>query len=494
MYYSFYGLKENAFKITPDPRFLFLSETHKEALAALVYGLEEGHTFLLLTGKVGTGKTIVLESFRANVDKNVKVIVLANPTLTSDEFYYIMARRFGIEGDSVHKARLLDRLETACDDEVKKRLHTLLIFDEAQTINRDLLEEIRLLSNISTAIIQIFFVGQPEMKERLSQPEFESLDQRIGMRCELRPMDRIETEAYIHSRLRVAGCNSYRSVYKKDALDAIFHYTRGIPRLINTLCDQVLIAGFAQNVRQIQSNVVEETIKELNADGFSQFRASERHSSPNKLIPRRRSFDARSLAAVLFISVIAIAVLLVIERIGNDVKSSIKYTTNSSPSFLPAQEKNTGIIPSDVETEAQEDLSVLDKNVEFKDGADSNQLGNAATSSIPQEPEEPNKPEQQQVPEITAENQMPPAQHASRESSKAALSPRAPVSSGVETETVTVRQGDTLARLVRNYYGQYDYNMLQKVAEYNPQITNLDLIRPGEKIKFPKLPDEKNSD
>ena len=113
MYYSFYGLKENAFKITPDPRFLFLSETHKEALAALVYGLEEGHTFLLLTGKVGTGKTIVLESFRANVDKNVKVILLANPTLSSDEFYYILARRFGIEGDSLHKARLLDRLETS---------------------------------------------------------------------------------------------------------------------------------------------------------------------------------------------------------------------------------------------------------------------------------------------------------------------------------------------------------------------------------------------
>ena len=162
-------------------------------------------------------------------------------------------------------------------------------------------------------------------------------------------MDRSETEAYIQHRLKVAGCNNYRSIYKKDALDVIFHYTRGIPRLINTLCDQVLITGFAENVRQIQSGVVEETIKELNADGFSQFRVSDRHSSPNKLIPRRRSFDARSLAAILFISVIAIAVLLVIERIGNDVKNSIKYTTNISPAFLPAQVKDAGIIPSDAE-------------------------------------------------------------------------------------------------------------------------------------------------
>lgn len=492
MYYSFYGLKENAFQITPDPRFLFLSETHKEALAALVYGLEESHTFLLLTGEVGTGKTIVLKSFMANVDKDVKVILLANPALSSDEFYYILARRFGIEGDSVLKARLLDRLETACDDTVKKTLHTLLIFDEAQTLNRNLLEEIRLLSNISTSVIQIFLVGQPELRERLSQQEFESLNQRIGMRCELRPMDRIETEAYIHNRLRVAGCNNYRSVYKKDALDAIFHYTRGIPRLINTLCDQVLIIGFAQNVRQIQSGVVEETIKELSTDGFSQFKVSDRHKSRNKLISRRRSFTAGSLAAILLISVIVIAILLVIEKIGNDVKNSIKYTTNISSAFFPAQEKDAGITPSNSAKEVRADVSVPDKNLKLKDVAVNNQPADTVTSSIPQGPEEPTKPEQQHVPEIPAENQTLPAQHASSESSQAALSPQAPVSS--EVETVTVKQGDTLARLVRNYYGQYDFAILQKVVEYNPQITNLDFIRPGEKIKFPKLPDKMNSD
>jgi len=168
MYYSFYGLKENAFKIAPDPRFLFLSETHREALAALVYGLEEGHTFLLLTGKVGTGKTLVLESFRANVDKNVKVILLANPTLTSDEFYYILARRFGIESDSVHKARLLDRLEMTSDDEDKKTLHTLLIFDEAQALNRNLLEEIRFLSNKNSHIFHHYPILSLCVKEELA--------------------------------------------------------------------------------------------------------------------------------------------------------------------------------------------------------------------------------------------------------------------------------------------------------------------------------------
>jgi len=492
MYYSFYGLKENAFKITPDPRFLFLSETHREALAALVYGLEEGHTFLLLTGKVGTGKTIVLESFRANVDKDVKVILLANPTLSSDEFYYILARRFGIEGDSLHKARLLDRLETICDDTVKKTLHTLLIFDEAQAINRDLLEEIRLLSNISTSIIQIFFVGQPELRERLSQQEFESLDQRIGMRCELRPMDRIETEAYIHNRLRVAGCNNYRSVYNKDALDAIFHYTRGIPRLINTLCDQVLITGFAQNVRQIQSGVVEETIKELNADGFSQFKASDRHKSPNKLISRRTSFDARSLAAILLIIVIVIAILFVIEGIGNDVKNSIRYTTNISPVFLPPQQKDAGISPSDSDKSLHTDIEAPDKIIQQNEGSDNNQTVNTVTSSITLEPEEPKKPEQQPLPEITTKNQTLPVQQPTRESSQAALSPQAPVSP--EMETITVKQGDTLVSLIENYYGQYAYGRLEKVAEYNPQIKNLNIIRPGEKIVFPKLPDEKNSD
>ena len=263
MYYSYYGLKENAFKITPDPRFLFLSETHKEALAALVYGLEEGHTFLLLTGEVGTGKTIVLESFRANVDKNVKVILLANPTLSSDEFFYILTRRFGLEGDSLNKARLLDHLETAGDDKVKKTPHTLLIFDEAQALSHDLFEEIRLLSNLNPSILQIFLVGQPEMKERLALKEYKSLDQRIGIRCDLRPMDRSETEAYIQHRLKVAGTNNYRAIFRKDALDLIFTCTGGIPRVINNLCDQVLITGFAQNVRQIPAHIVKKTIDAL---------------------------------------------------------------------------------------------------------------------------------------------------------------------------------------------------------------------------------------
>ena len=251
MYYSYYGLTENPFKIAPDHRFLYLSETHKEALAALVYGLEEGHTFLLLTGEVGTGKTIVLDSFRINIDKNIRIIVIANPKISVEDFFYILSCRFDLGENRLSKARLLEHLEMISNEKPADVRHTLLIIDEAQTFSHDLIEEIRLLSNMPPSVLQIFLVGQPELQELLTQKQVGSLDQRIGIRCDLRPMDRRETADYIQHRLKIAGCKNYRSVFKQGALDVIYTYSRGIPRVINKLCDQVLITGFAENVRQI---------------------------------------------------------------------------------------------------------------------------------------------------------------------------------------------------------------------------------------------------
>jgi general secretion pathway protein A len=492
MYYSYYGLKENAFKITPDPRFLFLSETHKEALAALVYGLEEGHTFLLLTGEVGTGKTIVLESFRANVDKNVKVILLANPTLSSDEFFYILTRRFGLEGDSLYKARLLEHLETAEDDKVKKTPHTLLIFDEAQALSHDLFEELRLLSNLNPSILQIFLVGQPELKERLALKECKSMDQRIGIRCDLRPMDRSETEAYIQHRLKVAGTNNYRAIFRQDALDLIFTCTGGIPRVINNLCDQVLITGFAENVRQIPAHIVKQTIDALGRDGGRENRKSKKNSFYKFLFTEIKPLSAKGLILLVIFFVIIIAAFLFIERMGNKTAISMRHTTELSPA-LPAIKQNTETVRNmaEIEEAKQIKIPVPENSRNLQDESRGNPPVNSITSSIPAEAETKDKPEQLNPTASTTDNNLVPAQQAQQEISTGPLSP--PSLSAPELEVIRVNQDDTMARLIQNYYGQFNETIFRKVTACNPHIKNPDKIYPGEKLNFPKKIDTINS-
>ena len=496
MYYSFYGLSENPFKIAPDPRFLYLSETHKEALAALVYGLEEGHIFLLLTGEVGTGKTIVLESFRNNIDKNIRAIVIANPKLSVEDFFYILTRRFGLEGDSLNKARLLDHLETAGDDKVKKTPHTLLIFDEAQTLSHDLFEEVRLLSNLNPSILQIFLVGQPELKERLSHKEYKSMDQRIGIRCDLRPMDRRETEDYIQHRLKVAGCKNYRAIFMQAALDVIYTYSRGIPRVINKLCDQVLISGFAENVRQIPEHIVKQTIEELDADGFRLHKISKEKSFNKLLFTEIKPLSARGLILLLIffviIFVIIIATFLFVERMGNEITNSTRYTTELSPA-LPAIKQNIETVKNMVEIKKAEQtkIPVPENSRNLQDESRGNPPVNSITSSIPAEAETKDKPEQLNPTASITENKFVPAQQAQQEIPTGPMSP--PSSSAPEMEVIRVKQDDTMTMLIQNYYGQFNATIFRRVTASNPHIKNPNTIHPGEKLNFPKISDATNS-
>jgi general secretion pathway protein A len=267
MYEQYYGLRERPFDLTPNPRFLFLTAKHREALSTLEYGISLRKGIIVLIGQVGTGKTTlvrtVLDSFRPPANRCVH---LNNPTLTRNEFFELLTSEFGLSSEAAtSKARFL--LELEHDILERRRAHgvTALIIDEAQGLPDALLEEVRLLANIETAtekLLPVVLVGQPELGERLDQTSLRQLKQRVALRCEIGPLDIRETAAYIAGRIRIAGGNATQ-IFTRDAVATIYQQSIGIPRTISVICDNALVTGFATDVKPINRQVVLEVSRDL---------------------------------------------------------------------------------------------------------------------------------------------------------------------------------------------------------------------------------------
>lgn len=265
MYLDFYGLKQKPFNATPDPKFLYLTRGHREALAQLLYGVREGKGFIVLTGEVGTGKTTLLHSLCQRLNGGTAVSFVFNSTLPFDAILEYVLEDFGIAKGGESPARRLIALNTFLIERRRAGQSTVLILDEAQNLDPRTLEQIRLLSNFETPtdkLLQILLVGQPELKARLHLPELQQLKQRIGLRCTIPPLTLEETLGYIRNRLRVAGARDL-GLFTEAAMSRIAHYAGGIPRLVNILCDHCLLFGYADQKRRIDRRTVEQAIEYL---------------------------------------------------------------------------------------------------------------------------------------------------------------------------------------------------------------------------------------
>jgi len=267
MYEDFYGLRERPFDLLPNPRFLYLAGRHREAFSNLRYGLTVPKGLTLLIGDAGTGKTTLVQSALALVDQaNVECVPLSNPTLTRDEFYEFLAAGFGLEGAAAaSKTRFLFELRRHLESRHEAGHLSALVIDEAQSLPYELLEEVRLLSNIETTtdkLLNVVLVGQPELAARLNEPGLRQLKQRIALRCELGPLDSSEAAAYIAGRLRIAGGDP-ASIFSREAVLAIHDSARGIPRTINVICDNALIGGFAAQTKPVLRAMVEEVCRDF---------------------------------------------------------------------------------------------------------------------------------------------------------------------------------------------------------------------------------------
>ena len=265
MYTRFYGFKERPFEINPDPDFLFLSESHREALAHLIYAAKERKGFTVLTGEVGTGKTTLIRAFLSRLNGNVKTAYVFNPKLTSIDFLRYICEDLGLKEEKISKGQYIAQLHNFLLEQYSRNEQVILIVDEAQNLSPALLEEVRLLTNLETSknkLLQVMLIGQPELDKVLDNHQFRQLKQRVSLRYHLQSLNKEEAKKYIETRLTLAGAADPH-IFTEKAFGKIYAYSKGIPRLINITCDNALLAGFTDGHKVIGDRIIRETIDQL---------------------------------------------------------------------------------------------------------------------------------------------------------------------------------------------------------------------------------------
>ncbi|MEM7482137.1 MAG: AAA family ATPase [Acidobacteriota bacterium] len=265
MYNDFYGFREAPFNITPDPRFLFFSERHREAFNHLLFGIHQRKGFIQLTGEVGAGKTTLSRALLEELDETYRTALILNPVMTGNQLLRSILRELGFSVGRIDRVSSMEFLNSFLLEQVHAGNDVVLLIDEAQDMSPDLLEQVRLLSNLETdqrKLLQIVLIGQPELREKLNARKLRQLRQRITVRYHLEPLDLDETDQYIRYRMQVAGANS-RPTFSRWALRRIHRYSQGIPRLVNAVCDKTLLCGYVTGSDHLRWKHVRRAIRDL---------------------------------------------------------------------------------------------------------------------------------------------------------------------------------------------------------------------------------------
>jgi general secretion pathway protein A len=265
VYLEFYGLSEPPFDITPNPRFLFYSAKHREAFNHMLYGIRERKGFVQLTGEVGAGKTTLCRALLEKLDGHFATALILNPVMSADELVKAVAIEFGLPTNGLDRLDTIAVINQFLLQLVERGKDAVLIIDEAQNLTDELLEQVRLLSNLETdnrKLLQIVLMGQPELRDRLNNPKLRQLRQRITVRYHLESLKRAEVNQYIQHRLEVSGARG-APYFTQPALWRVYGYSQGIPRLVNAICDKALLAGFVQQRDKIDFNMVGHAVREL---------------------------------------------------------------------------------------------------------------------------------------------------------------------------------------------------------------------------------------
>ena len=336
MYHEFFGLKEPAFSIAVNPRYLFMSDQHREALAHLLYGIQNGG-FVMLTGEVGTGKTTIIRCLLEQLPFNTDIAIILNPMGSAPELLSTICDELGVVyiADELTVKNLTDALNQFLLDNHRKGRKTVLLIDEAQLLKVPVLEQIRLLTNLETTtekLLQIMLVGQPELKKLLTRPALRQLSQRITARFHLEALSLAETKAYITHRLKIAGLPEHVRPFSDSMIKKIHRFSGGIPRLINVLCERLLLGAYAQNLHHIDKSIFAAAIKEVAGTNTQQ---------EEKLAASRTSWHA------LFVVVVVAIMLTVWFWVPDDASTSVApvaVQSSSAPASVSASSNSSALV------------------------------------------------------------------------------------------------------------------------------------------------------
>ncbi len=522
MYLDFFKFKKSPFHITPDPDFLFLSPSHKEASASIYYGIEERKGFVAVTGEVGVGKTTILRSYLEGTDpEKTRIVYIFNAAISFDKLLKQIASEFGIPVAGVDSAELVDSLFHYLIQEYENDRNVVLIIDEAQNMPVETLERLRMLSNLETSqdkLLQIILVGQPEFEDKLNRPELRQLKQRIAIMCRVSALTPEESLAYIQHRLMKAS-QFHNQVFTKDALKRIVKEANGIPRIINVLCDNVLITAFGYQRNPVDGKIVKEVIKD--------FKGQDRSASFNwKIVWVPALVLAFGLAALAWSGLVTpkeITTLIagslssiITER--TPVETRIKLPEVKHPIVnAPGPEQSPAVAearpPVESAPKAEQGKHVAEAKPPVESAPKAEQEQHVAEVNPPVE----SAPKVEQAPAVSevkpvAEN--PPKMQVGRamsdlpasggEASVSKTRAQSPVASaqpsvlampeprikdqppGGNLSVFVVKKGDSVSKLLMDAYGRVDDDLLRSFRELNPQITNINRIREGEELTLPK--------
>jgi general secretion pathway protein A len=440
MYREHFGLKLKPFSITPDPRFLYMSPVHKEALAHLLYGLKEGSGFVVITGEVGTGKTTILNAFLLKLPPRIPKVVIKNPNINPDNLYFLLGEAIGMPEEK-RSRNYINELE----DRLKTTGGAVLIVDESQGLSFEMLEEIRLLSNLETVhekLVQIMLLGQQELNEKLNSSQLRQLKQRIGVKYHIPPLDSNETKDYIDHRLRVAGYEPREEpLFTSSALGEISRYTKGFPRLINIVCDNVLLAAYSDDLNQVNAGLVKKVV-----GGMEKTYARHAPLMPGQHMSKGKGLRGLLVgltAAAVFLIFISALVVVLLSPLGQNIM-------DKSKDMLGISHETSSLSPI-----AQGTLYPL--NMKESEGA--------ALQGLPKVSIQDQAGEAAAVPPTMGEQKQ---------------------TIGV---TIAVGPGDTVAKLAARHYGRVDSGILAIVRKANSNLGNIDLIYEGQKINLPPITD-----
>lgn len=450
MYLAFYGLKKEPFHTTPDPNFLYLSPSHKEAMGAIIYGIERRKGFVAIYGEVGVGKTTIIRAYLEKTsDRKQKTVYILNPVLSFHGLLTDIFRSLDLVPSHDDSAEMVNQLQEALIQEYRSDSTVVLVIDEAQNMPVKTLEQLRLLSNLETStdkLIQIVLIGQPELTALLNHPTLKSLNQRIALRATIQPLQPKESQAYIEHRVALSSSTG-APLFTQGAMKLIIREAQGIPRRINILCDNALITGYGRQQKPVSVSEVREILADMNGS--------------------RSSYLVKWAVGVAVVILLAIGAFLL------------------SPIFLPG---NAGV-------------SQVGKGEDESQNARATSPGKMSQESMGQL-------EEQSIPMASSVSQMErPISHADKEGMGSDLTKK-PVEKVIETSksdgklrghtevvskssqgspnTRAVKEGDNLSQIANEAYGSSSRQYVEWLRRHNPQIRDPDIILPGQKIVLPE--------